>query len=181
MARHSRVGGNLLFTALGSRLRGDDGITKYILNFHQSGEPAKPLSGEDIDAALDLAGVTFEPGDALLLAMGRDRYEAAGHDYSGLRGGGMVPGAGTGVGRWLVEHDASMLCWDFLDSNHPDEPLAVVHLLIWAIGLLLVDNCDLSRAVAHARSTGVYTAGLVVAPIAVPGGTGCLVDPKLLL
>src|SRR6266446_3145490 len=55
------------------------------LTFPRSGEtewadPAKPVSGEDIDSALAVAGVTFEPGDALLLYMGRDKYEAAGHE-----------------------------------------------------------------------------------------------------
>ena len=41
-----------------------------------------PVNGDDLDAAIAVAGVTFEPGDALLLRMGRDAYEAAGNVYS---------------------------------------------------------------------------------------------------
>ena len=49
----------------------------------------EPVCGADIDAALAASGVTFESGDALLLDMGRDRYEAAGHSWSFERNPGV--------------------------------------------------------------------------------------------
>jgi kynurenine formamidase len=140
-------------------------------------DPDAPVTADDLDAGLLRAGVRFEPGDALLLYMGRDRFEAAGNEFRDLRAGESMPGPGSSAARWIVDHDVSIVCWDFLDSSHPSQPLACVHLLIWAIGLILVDNCDLSAAAAAIRGDGPATGSLVVAPLAVPGGTGCLVRP----
>lgn len=126
-------------------------------------DPAKPVTGEDIDSALAAAGVTFEPGDALLLYMGRDKYEAAGKVMD-VFGGIPTPGAGSGAARWLVEHKASMICWDFIDAVAEGEPSFQVHMLIWATGMLLVDNCTFARAAEAVRGNGVITGDLVVAP-----------------
>jgi kynurenine formamidase len=133
---------------------------------------AEPVSGDDIDRALGEA--TFEPGDALLLYLGRDRFEAAGE-----AAGPHKPGVGRSGAEWMADHGVSMVCWDFLDTAHPDEPTLCVHRLIRAIGMLLVDNCDLSAAAAAARADSRLTGALVVAPIAIPGGTGCAVTPLL--
>jgi kynurenine formamidase len=143
-------------------------------------DPAHPVTGNDIDAALGRTGVEFEPGDALLLYMGRDRWEAAGKRYEGTRSPWPVPGPGWSAARWMADHGVSILAWDFLDTNHPDEPQAPVHLLIWGIGLILIDNCELSAAATAARASGRITGQLVVAPVAVPGGTGCIVRPLLI-
>jgi kynurenine formamidase len=140
-------------------------------------DPDEPVDADDIERSLAVTGTRVLPGDALVLAMGRDRYEAAGNVMGGTRSETVVPGVGASAARWIVEHDVSILCWDFMDSNHPAEPAACVHLLNWAIGLVLVDNCDLSGACAAGRATGA----LVVAPLAVPGGTGSLVHPLLLV
>jgi kynurenine formamidase len=140
-------------------------------------DPERPVTAEDIEAGLARADVRFEPGDALLLYMGRDRFEAAGHEYEDLRSGHSMPGPGWSAARWIVEHDVSLLCWDFLESSHPSEPAACVHLLIWGIGLLLVDNCDLAPAAAATGASGSIVGNLVIAPLAIPGGTGCLVRP----
>jgi kynurenine formamidase len=139
-------------------------------------DPAEPVTGEDIDAALGAAGVTFEPGDALLLYMGRDRYEAAGH-HMGLAGGERTPGAGPEAARWIAEHAVSMLCWDFLDAAHESQLPYPVHMLIWAIGLVLVDNCDHAAALQMTKESGSVLGGLVVAPPPLPRASGALVDP----
>jgi kynurenine formamidase len=136
----------------------------------------EPVNGDDIDRALRGAGVDFEPGDALLLYMGRDRFEEAGGRMQ-LVGGGTMPGAGEGVARWIADHGVSLLCWDFLDAVTDSGPSLPVHLLIWAIGLLLVDNCDFHTVVDRARNDGSFVGGLVVAPPPLPRATGCLVDP----
>ena len=78
------------------------------------------------------------------LDMGRDRFEAArGHPLGGPEsdtdaGGGL---AAEGA-RWVAEHGVSMLVWDMLDSCEAKLTHASAHVLTWAIGLLLVDNCD---------------------------------------
>jgi kynurenine formamidase len=136
----------------------------------------EPVTGADIDRALETTGVTFESGDALVLDMGRDRFEAEGHALPADR----WPGLGADGARWIVEHGVSVLCWDFLDALHPDEPLAPVHMLNWAIGLVLVDNCDHSRlraVLGPDRATGA----LVVSPLPIDGATGNNVNPIVLV
>ena len=135
----------------------------------------EPVTGEEIDRAL---GTTrFESGDALILYMGRDRYEAA-HEPAL---GGLGPGVGRSGAEWIADHGVSMLCWDFLDAGHESQPALCVHRLIRAIGLLLVDNCHLGAAAAAVRGRDRPMGALAVAPIAIPGGTGCNVTPLLVL
>jgi hypothetical protein len=122
------------------------------------------------------AGVTFEPGDALLVDMGRDRFEAAGNETTPDH----RPGVGEDGARWIEAHRVSVVCWDFLDAFGAGEPRAPVHLLNWAIGLVLVDNCDFSR-LRHALEPGQVTGALVLAPLPVPAATGCNVSPVVLL
>lgn len=136
--------------------------------------PREPVTGADIDAALERQGVAFLPGDALLLDMGRDRAEAAGHLMTKAADPADRPGLGLSGAEWIVEHDVSVLCWDFIDAIHPDEPWPSTHLLIWAIGLVIVDNCDFAALRAH-QSPSV--GGLVIAPLPVPQGTGSAVNP----
>ena len=140
-----------------------------------------PVEASDIEQSLAAAGITFASGDALLLYMGRDKYEDAGNAFDGLREGHVMPGVGHSAAEWIADNHVSMLCWDFLDSNHPSQPFVCVHRLIWAIGLLLVDNCELGGASRAAAANGTAVGGLVVAPLAIPGGTGCSVRPLWIL
>ncbi len=141
-----------------------------------------PVTGADLDAALASAGITFEPGDALVLDMGRDRFEAsAGHPLGGPEsdtdaGGGL---ASEGA-RWVAEHGVSMLVWDMLDSCNAKLTHASAHVLTWAIGLLLVDNCDFGELRA-AIGPGTQVAGaLVIAPLVIEGANGVNVNPLIL-
>jgi kynurenine formamidase len=139
-------------------------------------DAASPVNGEDIDAALSATGTDFEPGDALLLYMGRDRFEEAG-GLMNVATGDPTPGAGAGAARWVAEHGVSIVCWDFLDAVTSSEPVFQLHLLIFAIGLLLVDNSHLAQAAERVRQSGRPTGALVVAPAAIPRATGSLVQP----
>src|SRR6202034_4342637 len=113
-------------------------------------DPSVPVSGDDIDGALAASKTKFEPGDALLLYMGRDRFEKAG-GHMDLATDEPTPGAGASAAHWVAEHDVSLVCWDFLDAVAPSEPVFQLHLLIFAIGLLLVDNSDLGAAAERVR------------------------------
>jgi len=142
----------------------------------------RPVDGADIDAALAAAGLVLEPGDALCLDMGRDRFEAAtGHILGGPEteqdaGGGLsADGA-----RWVAEHQVSILAWDMLDSRDAKAAHASAHILTWAIGLLLLDNCDFA-GLRRARGPGTKVAGaLVVALLAVEGANGVNLNPLVL-
>ena len=143
----------------------------------------RPVDGADIDAALAGAGLVLEPGDALCLDMGRDRFEAArGHMLGGPEteqdaGGGL---SGDGA-RWVAEHQVSILAWDMLDSREAKDSHASAHILTWAIGLLLLDNCDFAalRRTLGGHKTGVAGA-LVVSLLAVEGANGVNLNPLVL-
>jgi kynurenine formamidase len=142
----------------------------------------RPVDGADIDAALAAAGVSLEPGDALCLDMGRDRFEAAtGHPLGGPEseqdaGGGLsADGA-----RWVAEHQVSVLAWDMLDSRQAKADHATAHILTWAIGLLLLDNCDFA-ALREAHGGGTRVAGaLVISPLVIEGANGANLNPLVL-
>ncbi len=142
----------------------------------------RPVTGSDIDAALSAAGVTFEPGDALCLDMGRDRFETSvghllgGPETDGDAGGGL---AASGA-RWVADHGAALLAWDMLDSREAKAAHATAHVLGWAIGLMLVDNCDFA-ALRGVIGSGTKVAGaIVLAPLAVPGANGVNTNPLVL-
>lgn len=150
--------------------------------------PGEPVSDVDIEAALD--GVDILPGDALVLYMGRDRWEAAGNTFDHVDGGPRSPdrrkpGAGRSAARWIVEHQISIVAWDFLDAqDDPDAPTeakGTVHRLLPATGLILIDNCDMASAAAVLSRTNRRVAAFAALPLAVPGGTGSLVTPWLIL
>ena len=142
----------------------------------------RPVDGADIDAALSAAGLVVEPGDALCLDMGRDLFEAArGHMLGGPEtaqdaGGGL---SGDGA-RWVAEHQISILAWDMLDSAEAKANHASAHILTWAIGLLLLDNCDFA-ALRRAHGPGTQVTGaLVVSPLSVEGANGANLNPLVL-
>ena len=140
-----------------------------------------PVGGDDLDACLQSTGTTFESGDAALLYMGRDRFEAAGNTYLGFSAAGdRRAGVGRSGAEWLADHRVGLVCWDFLDALEPGRREMSVHLLVWAIGLVLVDNCDLGVAQRALAGKDAPTGLLSVAPLPLRGATGCLVNPLLL-
>lgn len=138
-----------------------------------------PVTGDDLDRALAEAGVAFEPGDALCVDMGRDRFEGArGHVLGGPEtdedaGGGL----GSDGARWVAEHGASLLAWDMLDSREAKATRASAHVLTWAIGLLLVDNCDFAALRAELGGGTQVAGAIVLAPLPIPGANGANVNP----
>jgi hypothetical protein len=145
----------------------------------------RPVSGAELDAALARSGGELSPGDAVLIYLGRDRFEAAGLRYRTIpecvADGVPRSGLGAGAAQWIAERPISVVCWDFLDAVHEDEPRGSVHLLIWAIGLGLVDNCDVGAAREALHRADRHDGMLVVAPLLIPGATASLVNPLLVL
>ena len=133
----------------------------------------EPVTGDELEAALAQAQVQVQPGDALLIYMGRDRYELAeGELAASVAAGDPAPGVGAAGAEWIANQPFSMLAWDFLDAVHPSEPMLAVHLLIWAIGLLIIDNCDFSAALPVLRERGVCDGLFTVGALSLAGATG---------
>lgn len=140
--------------------------------------PYEPVTGEEIDRALAATGTTFLPGDALLLDSGRDRFEAEHGNWSDAEHKG---GPGPQAAEWLADNRVSLLLWDMMDAMDDVHVRGAVHQLHWALGMVLVDNCDFSRARRALAERSRVDAGLSVAPLPIPQGTGCNVNPLLLL
>lgn len=140
----------------------------------------EPVTAAELDKAVASAGVTLEPGDALIVYQGRDRYEAAGNVYPSGAAAVRRPGIGEEGARWIAAQDPGLVLWDFHDARNNRTGALEVHGLIYAIGLCLVDNCLLGPAAAALKAAGTATGQLVAAPAAIHRSTGVLVNPLLL-
>lgn len=139
-----------------------------------------PPTAEDFDAALAATGVTLEPGDALLLYQGRDRFEAAGNSYPTGAAAKPRPGIGEAGAKWIASKDPGLVLWDFHDARNDEAGSLEVHNLIFAIGLCLIDNSLLGPAAAALKAAGTSTGLLVAAPPAIHRSTGVIINPLLL-
>lgn len=140
--------------------------------------PDRPVSGDEVDAALERAGVSFEAGDALLLDCGRDRFEAENGPWGPVR---PRPGAGPGVAEWLERHNPSLLCWDMMEGHYEGGISGPVHHMLWAIGLILVDCCTFAFARTLLAARSQATCAIAVSPLLIDGATGNNVNPMLIL
>lgn len=139
-----------------------------------------PVTAEDLDQALAATGVTIEPGDALLIYQGRDRFEAAGHRYTPGAVLQPRPGIGKSGAQWIAAKNPGLVAWDFHDARFDPPHSLEVHGLIYAIGLCLIDNSLLGPAAAALREAETSTGLLVAAPTAIHRSTGVIINPLLL-
>jgi kynurenine formamidase len=141
-----------------------------------------PVGAADLERALAASGATIEPGDALIVYMGRERYEP---ERGPLKPIAASPEGRPGIGKegaqWIAERPVAAVLWDMLDAYNSDEEPFSVHFLIWALGLALVDNCDLGAVRSTLASRPEKTGLLVVAPLNIPGATGSVVNPLLVI
>jgi len=145
-------------------------------------EVDSPVTGDDLDGALESVGESVHPGDCLVLYMGRDRFEAAGNVYPGtLAAESGRPGIDSSAARWLVDNRVGLVCWDFMDARSVDGHESFSgHKLIWATGLILVDNCALGGVAAWARRAQRHVGLLVAAPVAYERITGQAINPLVI-
>ena len=138
----------------------------------------KAIYPEDLDAWEKKAGVKVESGDAILIRTGRwARRQAEGdwkfeEDSAGLHASCL---------RWLKSRDIAILGSDLASDVMPSgiEGLKLpVHWgAIWAMGVPILDNCDLERLSETAAQRHRWEFLLTAAPLAVEGGTGSPINP----
>ena len=145
-------------------------------------EPGDGVYREDLEAAEYRQGVRVEAGDAVLLrtGYGRKRRERGPDDMRA------VGRAGWHVSclPWLHERDVALIGCDTAQDVHPSgypSMRSPVHAIgIVAMGLWLLDNCDLEGLVETCRRLDRFEFQLGVAPLRVVGGTGSPVNPLAL-
>jgi kynurenine formamidase len=150
-----------------SHLEGDDIVTQ-----------------DDIDRAEASAGLEVGAGDILLVSTGRDvRRERAG---GSLRPADGMSGLHPECLPWLHARGVAMLGSDGISDampglGVPNWPYPIHQIGITAIGLHLIDNMALGRLAAECARLGRWAFQFVVAPLRIPGGTGCPVNPLAIL
>ena len=137
------------------------------------------VTGADLDAAADLAKVTVEPGDVVLLRTGQVQAFHAG-DKTGYH----YPSAGPSLeaAEWFFAHDVAAVALDnYTFEAYPseiDQPFLPVHLLhLVAMGLTQGQNFDFETLAADCADDGVYAFLLEASPQPFTGGLGSPVNP----
>jgi kynurenine formamidase len=141
-------------------------------------EPGQPVLVEHLDEALARAGLTFESGDVLLVRTGEAaRRRAVRSGYTG----GNQPGLHASCLPWLHAHGVAALGSDVAQDVHPtgvtgfSMPIHTVGLV--AMGLWLIDNCDLDALAAHCALLQRWEFQFVLAPLRFRGATGSPANP----
>lgn len=139
----------------------------------------RPVHGWELDEIAKSEGIVLEPGDAVAVYSGRDAWQAANRDHP--YGPEPRPGLHASCLPFLRDHDVAVLVWDMMDlmPNGYELPWTV-HGAIFAYGVAILDNALLEPLARACAEEGRWEFMLVVAPLAVVGGTGSPVNPLAL-
>jgi kynurenine formamidase len=141
-------------------------------------EWANPVYPEDLDAWLKKAKLKMAPGDALFVRTGRWAMRA---ERGPWEIGEAAPGLHVSCAKWLKEHDVAIIGGDAANeiypSGIPDVDAPIHQLAINAMGMLLIDQCDLEKVAQEAAKRQRWEFLLTAAPLAIPGATGSPLNP----
>ena len=140
----------------------------------------EPIHGWELEDVAKAQGVALEPGDAICVYGGRDKW----NEVNPIWGSDPAqrPGLHASCLKFLRESDCCLLVWDMMDftPNGYDVPWSV-HGSIFAYGIGLLDNALLQPLAEACAEEGRYEFMLTVNPLRVVGGTGSPVNPVALL
>lgn len=144
-------------------------------------QPGDLVTLADLESAERAQGVTVGTGDLLVISTGRDARRKASGGRLDVFGGGM-PGLHPEVLTFLHEREIALLGTDGISDPMPflpiDQwPFPIHQIGIVGIGLHLVDNMRLDDISDVCRSRERFDFALTIAPIRIPRGTGCPVNP----
>jgi kynurenine formamidase len=141
-------------------------------------EPGTPIYPEDLDAWEKFARVKIQPGDAVLIRTGRWARRSA---KGAWPASDHLAGLHASCARWLKTRDIAVLGSDSASEVRPtgvEEMRGPVHTLILvAMGVPILDNCDLEELSKAAQKRKRWEFLLTTAPLAVPGATGSALNP----
>ena len=144
-------------------------------------EPGTPVFPEDLEAAEERQGVRVESGDAVLLRTGSDTFRHQTGEIGEL--GGEIRQAGWHAAclPWFRERGVAYIgcdtAQDVMPSGYPNVFNPVHTCGLVAMGLWLLDNCDLSACAETAERLQQWDFQLSVCPIRFAGTTGSPVNP----
>lgn len=141
-------------------------------------EPGTAIYPADLDAWAKRAGIEVGPGDVVLIRTGRwtRRAKLGAWDI-----GKKAAGLNASCAPWLHRRDAAILGSDFASDVMPsgvDGVAMPIHQLsLVAMGMPILDNCDLEELSETAARLHRWEFLLVASPEPVPGGTGSPINP----
>jgi kynurenine formamidase len=145
-------------------------------------EGSRAIFPADLDVWEKKTGVKIEVGDAVLIRTGRwARWQAQGHwdfeqNSAGLHASSMP---------WFRQRDIALLGSDLALDVMPSGVDGVrfpIHLItIVALGIPILDNCDLEALGEAAAARNRWDFLLTLAPLAVERGTGAPINPTATL
>ena len=144
-------------------------------------EPGTPITRADLEAWEKKSGVKAGPGDVVLLYIGRWKRRAKEGPWAG-----QVSGYFADTLPWVKEREPAFLGHDFNIDWAPrpgwgaNEGIAgnpIHQIIMKSMGVSIVENLDLERAVETARRLKRYEFMVTFAPLPVEGGTGSPVNP----
>jgi kynurenine formamidase len=141
-------------------------------------EGGRAIYPTDLDAWEKAAGVKVARGDAVLIRTGRWSRARLEGDWQIMKSSA---GLHASCLPWLKQRDVAVvgsdLALDVLPSGVEGFPMPVHWVVIVAMGMPILDNCDLEAVSEAAEKRQRWSFLLTVAPLAVEGGTGSPVNP----
>lgn len=132
----------------------------------------------DLEAAEERQGVRVGRGDAVLLRTG---FGSRRRDNDPELFADGAPGWHASCLPWLHEREVALIACDtatdVVPSGYDEPPLPVHAVGIVAMGLWLLDNCDLEELAATAARLGRWEFLFTLAPLRLVGATGSPVNP----
>ena len=121
-------------------------------------EPGYAVTADDLDAAVELAKVTLEPGDVLCVRTGQMQLFHAGETIAYNH---ETPGLSTHTIRWIRDHDLGAVFTDtYVYEVWPPQDWAammVVHMIhLRDMGQIQGQNFDLEGLAADCADDGRY-------------------------
>jgi kynurenine formamidase len=133
---------------------------------------------EHLDLWLEKTKARVESGDALIIRTGRWAREEREGRWDIEAGSA---GLHASCLPWLKQHDIALLVSDLASDLMPSQVEGVrlpIHLVtIAALGVPIIDNCDLEPVSKFSAEQGRWEFLFVASPLAVPGGTGSPINP----
>ncbi|GHI49953.1 MULTISPECIES: cyclase family protein [Streptomyces] len=126
------------------------------------------VGGTQLDAALDRAGTSVHPGDAVVVRGGWDVDRPMTQP---------VPGLDLSAVAWLDEHGAALYIGDISDARPPSFPMPMHQVALARLGLPLVDAAALDDLADRCAALRRWSFMLVLAPPRITGTTGLAVNP----
>lgn len=140
--------------------------------------PDEAVFPEDLEAAERAQGVRVESGDILVLRTGDGRRRL---DGTWDPDGAGTPGFQAACIPWLYEREVAAIAadvpQDVVPSGYPNIYLPVHSVGIVAMGLWLIDNCQLEDLAAACERSERWEFQLTIAPLRLDGVTGSPVNP----